>query len=100
MYVCPVCDEALEPAELQQLAGIGGGTYCPKCRGRVYVSSPYPKLVAILSFLLAVGAFFANACDLGYLVRGRDPPVMGAHISVPELVLYSIQTFYPQEMAA
>jgi len=55
IYVCPACGEALEPAELQQPAGIGGGTYCPKCRERVYVSSPYPKLVAVLSLLLAVG---------------------------------------------
>jgi hypothetical protein len=55
IYVCPACGEALEPAELQQPAGIGGGTYCPKCGERVYVSSPYPKLVAVLSLLLAVG---------------------------------------------
>jgi hypothetical protein len=55
IYVCPACGEALEPAELQQPAGIGGGTYCPKCDERVYVSSPYPKLVAFLSLLLATG---------------------------------------------
>jgi DNA-directed RNA polymerase subunit RPC12/RpoP len=55
IYVCPACGEALEPAELQQPAGIGGGTYCPKCGERVYVSSPYPKLVAVLSLLPAVG---------------------------------------------
>jgi hypothetical protein len=55
MDVCPACGEAVEPAELQQPAGIGGGTYCPKCGERVYVSSPYPKLIAVLSLLLAVG---------------------------------------------
>src|ERR1700730_294060 len=55
IYVCPACGEALEPAELQQPAGIGGGTYCPKCGERVCVSSRYPKLVQVLSLLLAVG---------------------------------------------
>ena|ERR1700731_876913 len=55
IYVCPACGESLQSAELQQPAGIGGGTYCPKCRERVYVSYPYPKLVSVLSLLLAVG---------------------------------------------
>jgi hypothetical protein len=95
IYVCPACGEALEPAELQQPAGIGGGTYCPKCGERVYVSSPYPKL-SCSSFPFACRRDpFANACELGYLIRGRDPCVMVAHISVPELVLNAVQAFYP-----
>jgi uncharacterized paraquat-inducible protein A len=55
-YTCPACGECLQLGELQRPAGIGGGMYCPKCQAQVYVSSPYPKLVAILSLLLAVGA--------------------------------------------
>jgi hypothetical protein len=55
-YSCPACGESLQPAELQQPAGIGGGTYCPKCHARVYVSFPHSILVAVLALLLAIGA--------------------------------------------
>lgn len=58
IYSCPYCSEGLNPVELQQPVGIGGGTYCPKCQQRVYVSFPYAKLVAVLSLFLVCGILF------------------------------------------
>jgi hypothetical protein len=48
-YKCPYCGESIQPSELQRPAGISGGTYCPKCWGRVYASTGYAKQLAILS---------------------------------------------------
>lgn len=71
IYICPKCSEALEPAELQQPAGIGGGTYCPKCQERVYVSFPNSKLIAVLSLLLALGALLLlRVTSVLWLVAG------------------------------
>jgi hypothetical protein len=55
MYTCPICLTDLNAGDLQQPAGIGGGTYCPKCGERVYFSFPYGRIVAILSIVLATG---------------------------------------------
>jgi hypothetical protein len=54
-YHCPYCEHDFDPGALQQPAGIGGGSYCPKCQERVRVSFPYAGIVAIVSLLLAVG---------------------------------------------
>jgi hypothetical protein len=52
----PTCSEPLDPPDLLQPAGIGGGTLCPKCLDRVVFSLPYSKIVAVVSFVLAIGA--------------------------------------------
>ena len=57
-YTCPICKQIFNTSELQQPAGIGGGTYCPKCQGQAYVSFPYWWIVAVASFLLAVGTLY------------------------------------------
>ena len=53
-YKCPHCGESVQPGELQQPVGLGGGTYCPKCSGRVYFSFKYGWQVAVLSIVFAV----------------------------------------------
>lgn len=55
VYECPICGESFARGELQQPAGIGGGSYCPKCQGRVYVSFAYGGWVALGSLLIAFG---------------------------------------------
>jgi hypothetical protein len=55
MHTCPSCQSDLNETDLQQPAGVGGGTYCPKCGERVYFSFPYRGIVAILSIVLATG---------------------------------------------
>ncbi len=57
-YTCPVCGNDVQAADLQQPGGVGGGTYCPKCQERVYVSFAHPKIVAIVSLLPAIGVLF------------------------------------------
>ena len=54
-YKCPACGEEFHVDALQQPAGIGGGSYCPKCHERVYVSIPYGRAVAFISLLIALG---------------------------------------------
>ena len=54
-YRCPICSHGFSSGDLQQPAGLGGGSYCPKCQGRVYVSFPYGKLVAVVSLLITCG---------------------------------------------
>ena len=55
MYRCPWCGHNFDALELQHPAGLGGGLYCPKCQNRVYLSVTYPRTVAFISFLIAVG---------------------------------------------
>src|SRR5437763_1792458 len=55
-YQCPYCGTSFDAVDLQQPAGIAGGTYCPKCQERVRVSFPYSGIVAALSLLLAIGS--------------------------------------------
>ena len=55
-YYCPYCGTDFAAVDLQQAAGIRGGTYCPKCQERVRVSFPYSGRVAAVSVLLAFGA--------------------------------------------
>jgi len=55
-YSCPFCGNDIDAGDLQQPGGVGGGTYCPNCHERVYVSFAYPRLVAIVSLFLAIGA--------------------------------------------
>ena len=55
MLQCPVCGEPFDLSALQRPGGVGGGCYCPKCQGRVYLSSPYSRGVAIVSLLIALG---------------------------------------------
>lgn len=63
--------------------------YCPKCQARVYVSSPYPKLVAVLSLLLAVGALLLmRVTSVIWLVAGTL--VLWVPISM-SLNLYTLQ---------
>ena len=70
-YSCPNCGCGLDPADLQQPAGIGGGTYCPKCQTRVSVAFPYPKLVAIVSLLFAIGfLLFVRVKSMLWLAAG------------------------------
>jgi len=52
-YKCPACGEEFDVRALQQPAGIGGGSYCPRCNVRVYVSLPYGRSVALISLLIA-----------------------------------------------
>lgn len=53
-YKCPACGEEFDVGALQQPAGIGG-SYCPKCHERVYVSIPYGRAMAFISLLIALG---------------------------------------------
>ncbi len=53
-YRCPHCDKEFGAVALQQPAGIGGGSYCPHCGGRVYISFAYRGIVAVISFVVAV----------------------------------------------
>ena len=55
MYRCPFCDHDFDAVELRQPAGLGGGSYCPKCQERVRISFPYGGLVAFVSVLIAIG---------------------------------------------
>jgi uncharacterized paraquat-inducible protein A len=55
MFSCPTCGEPLEPVQLQQPAGLGGGSFCPKCQERLYLSFPYRKVTVTFSLALAVG---------------------------------------------
>jgi prepilin signal peptidase PulO-like enzyme (type II secretory pathway) len=55
-YHCPVCGHEFDAVDLQRPAGIGGGSYCPKCQERLRVSFPYSRNVAVVSLLLAIAA--------------------------------------------
>ncbi len=55
-YKCPACGEEFDASALQQPAGVGGGSYCPRCHERVYVSFPYGGPVALVSLSMAVGS--------------------------------------------
>lgn len=55
IYDCPICAGTFEGTEVQQPAGVGGGTYCPRCQGRIRMSFPYGWLVALISLFLAGG---------------------------------------------
>jgi hypothetical protein len=71
MFSCPTCGEPLEPVELQQPAGIGGGTYCPKCHERVYLSFGYRKLTAIFSLALAIGLLkLVQVASVAWFIAG------------------------------
>lgn len=67
---CPICGQDLALADLQQPGGIGGGTYCPKCQGRVRISFPYRSLVALVSVLIALGtlALAHVSTIIGYVI--------------------------------
>ena len=53
-YKCPTCGHEFDASALQHPAGMGGGLYCPKCQERVYVSMPYGRAVALISFVISV----------------------------------------------
>src|SRR5260221_14349667 len=53
-YKCPICDKEFDVADLKQPGGIGGGSYCPHCGGRVYVSFAYGGIVALGSPLICI----------------------------------------------
>src|SRR5271163_334565 len=67
---CPYCNQVFDSSELAQPAGIGGGSYCPKCQEHVRISFPYGWAVAIISLLLAVATLLvAHATSpLTYLI--------------------------------
>ncbi len=50
------CEKDFGVAELQMPAGASAGAYCPHCGGRVLLFFPYGQVVAIISFLIAIGA--------------------------------------------
>lgn len=57
-YECPVCKRRFLATELQQPAGVGGGSYCPICQARVRVSFPYSGLVAAVGLMIALGLLY------------------------------------------
>ena len=69
-YKCPICGKDFAAAELQQPHGITGGSYCPHCWGRVYVSFAYGRFVAVISLLAAIGllALFHVTSIIGFAV--------------------------------
>jgi DNA-directed RNA polymerase subunit RPC12/RpoP len=69
-YKCPHCEKDFGVAELQQPGGIGGGSYCPRCGGRVYVSFAYGGIVAVISLLIAIGilALFRVTSIIGFAI--------------------------------
>ena len=69
-HACPYCGECVTLAQLQQPAGIGGGTYCPKCWGRVYLSNGFEKYLGLLCVGIAfvVVWFFVTKVILRLLV--------------------------------
>ena len=69
-YRCPWCGHNFDASELQQPAGIGGGSYCPKCQNRVYLSFAYQRTSALISLLIAVGilALLHTRNVLGFLI--------------------------------
>ena len=54
-YHCPYSGHDFDAVDLQKPAGLSGGRYCPKCQERVLISFPYGRIVAAVSFFLAVG---------------------------------------------
>ena len=50
---CPICEEDFDSATLVVEPGVSGAVRCPKCKGRVLISSPYGRQVAIVSLLIA-----------------------------------------------
>jgi DNA-directed RNA polymerase subunit RPC12/RpoP len=55
IYTCPACGQPFDAVDLQQPAGVGGGSYCPNCQERIHISFPHSRLVFVVSFLLAAG---------------------------------------------
>lgn len=55
-YECPICGHSFAVTDLQQPGGVGGGSYCPNCQERVYVSFAYGGWIAVISFFLALAA--------------------------------------------
>ncbi len=53
-YQCPNCGISFDATELQQPAGVGGGSYCPKCQSHVRLKFPYGRWVAVISLFLAI----------------------------------------------
>jgi hypothetical protein len=54
-YQCPICFAEFDAIALQRPSGVTGASYCPNCKGRVQVSLPYGKPVAVISVLIAWG---------------------------------------------
>src|SRR5271168_4413238 len=52
VYPCPYCEHSLQQIDLEQPAGLTGGMYCPKCHGRVYLTTGLGKYVAAASFAI------------------------------------------------
>lgn len=53
-YRCPICGGGFNAVE--QPRGVGGGSYCPNCHGRIRIAFPYARYVAVISFLTAAGS--------------------------------------------
>jgi hypothetical protein len=58
IYRCPFCDAQFAATELQQPAGLGGGSFCPKCQERVSVSFAFARPIAIGALFVAFGILF------------------------------------------
>jgi hypothetical protein len=68
---CPYCGVELALAHLQQPAGIGGGTYCPKCFGRVYLGNGYEKALVFASVFASFGVLWLfGVRELVFLILG------------------------------
>lgn len=50
---CPICGGDFDSATLVVEPGLRGAVRCPSCKGRVLISSPYGRQVAITSLLVA-----------------------------------------------
>jgi hypothetical protein len=75
-FRCPYCNASYLPPALKQPGGIGGGTYCPECQGRVVLTNGLGGVSLVVSFLLcgALTYMYVNhsaiAVVLGSLILG------------------------------
>jgi hypothetical protein len=97
-YRCPFCGHNFDPINLQQPAGVGGGSFCPKCQQRVRVFFPLSGIVVVVSVLLAGRSYVGNESYVGPLVGGRNCRVVDTHFALSTRVFCALQASHAQEM--
>ena len=94
IYKCPICQKDFGAGKLRQPGGIGGGSYCPYCGGRVYVSFAYGGIVA--SNFLACSYWHVSAIPRHFdnRIRNRNHPNLDSTFPFSQCNVGSLQAAY------